>query len=408
LTVPPPPRPAACTRTSPGRATRNATAGDRQLAPGTRVGELEIEQACGEGGFAVVYRARRLATGEPVALKVLRPHLAATRSMQHRFAHEAAALQRLRHPNIVRYLGAGQLASGPPYIVMEWLEGHDLGVELARRGPLALAEAIAVLGDVCKALAAAHALGIVHRDLKASNVMTVPRGDWFEVRLCDFGIAKQCEAGLASGTSSVILGTPRNMAPEQILGQRIDLHTDIYALGLLAYQLVTGRLPFEASDPAEIEELHLNAPPPRASDVAPVPPGFDALVARCLRKTPGERFANVAAFMSAATALLEPPGSYTAMQIRVEVQVRGETSGFDETAFDEADATLEAVCACCSAAGAELVANSGAVVMASVADAGQARALVERLEAALERARQNAQLLVQVAIEAANPERSPS
>jgi len=399
LTLPHSHQPAGLTVPTPGGAARIAMAADRPLAPGTRVGDFEIEAARCEGGFAIVYRARRLATGEPVALKVLRPHLAATRSMSLRFAREALTLQRLQHPNIVRYVGAGVLAGGQPYIAMEWLEGHDLGVELARRGPLALAEAVAVLADLCSALAAAHALGIVHRDLKAANVMTVPRHDRFEVRLCDFGIAKERDgAGMTAGSSSAIMGTPLNMAPEQILGGLTDARTDVYALGLLAHQLVTGRLPFDASNPAEIEDLHLNAPPPRASAVAPVPPAFDALVARCLRKAAHERFADVAAFMAAARALLAPARATTAAHVKVEVQVRG-PAGFDETAFDEADAALEAVRACCEDAGAELVVDSGLVVMAKVGDMDEARALAERLERALERARGSAQLLVHVTVD---------
>ena len=396
--------PAGFTVPSPGCAKRIMMAADRPLAPGTRVGAFEIEEARSEGGFAIVYRARRVATGEPVALKVLRPHLAATRSMAQRFAREAAALQRLKHPHIVRYVGAGALAGGQPYIAMEWLEGRDLGVELERRGPLGLAEGVAGLTDLCSALAAAHALGIIHRDLKAANVMTVPRHDWFDVRLCDFGIAKQRDGeGMSAGSSSAIMGTPLNMAPEQILGGRIDARTDVYALGLLAHQLVTGRLPFDASNPAEIEDLHLNAPPPRASAVAPVPPAFDALVARCLRKAAGERFADVKAFMAAASALLAPASEIAATHVRVEVQVRGTGDAVDDAAFDQADAALEVVRACCAAAGAELVVDSGLVVMASVRDADEARALAARLERALEEARRSAQLLVQVTVELASP-----
>jgi len=385
---------------APGRTrTLNLRAGAAStpppLGPGARVAGFVVDEARFEGGFAVVYRAHEAATGVPVALKVLRPHLAASRTMAERFAREATMLAQLSHPQIVRYLGAGVLDSGQPFIAMEWLEGHDLAVELKRRGPLALAEAVAVLSDLCDALGAAHALGLVHRDLKPQNVMVLPRGDWFAIKLVDFGIAKQLDLGggdVGSTSSSVLLGTPANMAPEQILGLAVDARTDVYALGLLAFQLVCGKPAYSGQTFVEIEELHLSAPPPRASDLAPVPPAFDALVARCLRKSPAERFASAADFMAAARALVAPPAGARA-RLLVEARVAGSLDDIDDAAFDDIEASLELARAAFAAAGATIVVESSTSVVASMASAGEARALAARLEDELGRREGKSQLV---------------
>ncbi|WP_428264684.1 serine/threonine-protein kinase [Haliangium sp.] len=271
------------------------------LAPGASLGEYVIEELAFEGGFASVYRGRRRdGRGEPVAIKVLRGHLALSLRMIERFEQEAAALERLEHPRIVTTHGLGQLPDGRPYIVMEWIEGRSLAQELAARGPLAAADALAVMNEIGDAVAAAHAIGVVHRDLKAQNIIAVPQGGWFTVKLIDFGIAKMTapQDQHTAFTTRTMIGTPRTMAPEQIQGRSVNERTDIYALGLLYYLMVTGRLPFDGSNTVEIEQLHLHAAPPPASRVAPVPAAVDAVLARALAKEKQDRYPDVATFLA--------------------------------------------------------------------------------------------------------------
>ncbi|ACY16848.1 serine/threonine-protein kinase [Haliangium ochraceum] len=291
------------------------------LAPGAVVSQYAIDALVVEGGFAAVYRAQPLSgSGPAVAVKVLRQPLAASPRMVERFEHEALALERLQHPNIVELRELGALADGRPYLIMEWIAGHSLAEELAARGPLAPGEALAVLRELGGALAAAHALGIVHRDLKAQNILAQPRGDWFAIKLIDFGIAKLVgdDDRHQAFTTRTMVGTPATMAPEQIMSRSVDERTDIYALGLLAYQMVTGRLPFEGANAVELEELHLSAPPPPASERAPVSAAFDAALARALAKEKRDRFADVGGFLRAIEAALESAEPASAGRLSTE------------------------------------------------------------------------------------------
>ncbi|MBI4512086.1 MAG: serine/threonine protein kinase [Deltaproteobacteria bacterium] len=268
-----------------------------ELAPGYRLGSFVVDEARYRGGFALVYRAHHVESGLPAALKVLHRHLAASPSILERFEREAHMLNALRHPHIVEVLETGALEGGRPYLAMEWLEGRTLAQELTSRGPLSLPEVLAVLEELGSALAAAHGLGIVHRDFKAQNVVVLPRENWFMTKLVDFGIAKLTGAGVEHGqvtTSGLVMGTPLTMAPEQILGQEVDARTDIYAMGILLFQMATGRLPFQGPTYIEIEDMHLHAPPPRPSELVPVPPEFDAVVRRCLEKERLRRYPGVA------------------------------------------------------------------------------------------------------------------
>lgn len=262
-----------------------------ELAPGTLVGTFVVERACSRGVMSVLHLARD-ERGRPAALKVLRSEYALSPGARRRYRQEVAMLQGLKHPHIVELLGAGELRDGRPWLAMEWLDGRDLAAELAAHGYRAAPEALAIAEQVASALAAAHRAGIVHRDLKAQNVMVQPGPEGPRVKLVDFGIAKPLAQEQGSGltTTGRILGTPIALAPEQILGGPIDARTDVYALGVLLYQLLTGRLPFEAPTAQELEEMHVHAPAPRVGALAPVPPGVDAVVRRCLAKRPQDRY----------------------------------------------------------------------------------------------------------------------
>lgn len=283
------------------------------LGKGAVVGNYIIEELRAQGGLASVYRARHVVIGRTVALKVLHRHLGTSSSALRRFQQEAQVLGRLRHPNLVDIFDFGD-HEGAPYLVMEWLCGPTLGEELGARGPLTLDEIGKIFLPLGSALAAAHRLGVVHRDIKASNVVLADAtpGGMAErkqriVKLIDFGIAKLLseELPVPKTTVGTRLGTPASMAPEQILGDRVDARTDIYALGVLLFQAATGKLPFAARSQLELDELHLSAVPPRPSEWAPAATPLDGLVLSCLEKSPEARPSSVEKLMSeleAATA----------------------------------------------------------------------------------------------------------
>jgi hypothetical protein len=277
------------------------------LATGAVLGDYEVDALAFEGGFASIYRGHHRGSGAPVAIKVLRSALAMSVRMIERFEQEARALERLHHPGIVVIHELGSLTDGRPYIVMEWIEGRSLAEELAARGPLSPAEALAVMNEVGSAVAAAHAVGVIHRDIKAQNIVSLQQGAWFTVKLIDFGIAKLMapEDQNTAFTTRTMVGTPRTMAPEQILGRSVDARTDVYALGLLSYQLLTGRLPFDGANAVEIEEMHLFAAPPQVSQAAPVPAALDAVLARALAKEKVDRYPDVPAFLAALAQAID-------------------------------------------------------------------------------------------------------
>ena len=259
----------------------------------------------GTGAHGDVYEAEHRILGRRVAIKVLHPDVAASQELTARFVREARAVNYIRHPGVVDIYDIGLLPDGRPYCVMELLPGRTLADLLRERAPIPPAEVVAYLAPLCEALGAAHTAGVVHRDVKASNVMVLREGSPPTVKLLDFGVAKVVEAGAAGITTiGQQLGSLASMSPEQVRGQPVDARADVYALGVLLYQLLTGRLPFESTDPAEVERMHLDAPPPRPSALAPVPSGFDAVVARCLEKIPDRRFPSTQAVLEAAREAL--------------------------------------------------------------------------------------------------------
>ena len=253
-----------------------------------------------------------------------------------------------------------------------------------------------IVGKVCVALTAAHQFGAVHRDLKPSNLMIVTRGDQRDVVLLDFGIAKLLHDDASSGLTSTgdILGTPNFMAPEQICGQSVDIRADIYSLGCLAYYLLTGRKPFNADNIADVTQLHLTAPVPRPSRLAPVPPQVDALIARCMQKKPDARFESAtevaAAFQHVArtTDIQVVPG----MGVHVRIDPR-DAATLLEDQLDDIDSKLDLAQTFLTEAGLDIaveLSTSFLAVLALPADAeaeadrvAQVLELVERLESDL-------------------------
>jgi dipeptidyl aminopeptidase/acylaminoacyl peptidase len=270
------------------------------LAAGERVGRYEILAPIGAGGMGEVYRARDPQLERSVAIKILTASRSATGLQLERFSREARAVARITHPHICTVHDVGEL-DGVPFLVMELLEGETLAERL-ERGPLAVDRALVFAGQIAAALDAAHTRGVVHRDLKPSNVMLTGGG----VKLLDFGLAKlrdiENEEALQRSTQTLdltergtVLGTVPYMAPEQVEGRETDARTDIFALGVMLYEMTTGRPPFEGRSPASLMAAILTSVPPAVSTIrSDVPASIDRVVQRCLAKDPNERWQSAA------------------------------------------------------------------------------------------------------------------
>jgi serine/threonine protein kinase len=260
---------------------------------GLRIGEYELRQRIGVGGMGLVYDGIQPVIGKRVAVKVLRPELAAAPEQVARLLAEARAVNAIRHRGIIDIFGFGQVPDGRQYIVMEYLEGQALDAYMVEKHRLPVPEVLDILDEVLSALGAAHGAGVVHRDLKPSNIFLVRQPDGSRyVKLLDFGLAKQ---GLPAGRTAqtrtdMVVGTPEYMAPEQARGQPVGPMTDLYALGVVAFEMVTGRLPFIGSSPVDLLMKHVDARPPRPSEFIPeLPPALDAFILQMLTKDPEAR-----------------------------------------------------------------------------------------------------------------------
>ncbi len=276
---------------------------------GETVGSYRIVAHLGRGGMGEVFLAEHALIGRRAAVKVLRPSLSANPELVARFFNEARAAARLRHPGLVDVFDFGHHASGSAFLVMELLEGEKLSERL-RRGPLPYDLLVAVARQIAAAIGVAHANGIVHRDLKPDNLFLVRDDDLpfgVRVKVVDFGIAKlagEAAAGVETGPS-VLLGTPVYMSPEQCRGAGgVDQRADVYALGCILFQMVTGRPPFVAAAVGDLIAAHLTSTAPRASALAAtVEPALEALIARCLAKAPAERPQDMSEVIAALDAL---------------------------------------------------------------------------------------------------------
>jgi serine/threonine-protein kinase len=271
-------------------------------------GRYRLESQLGQGGMGSVWRAEDLSLGSPVALKVLDPDLAADQGIQERFYHEAKAAAALRSPHVVHIIEYG-VDDGLPFITMELLEGETLADRLVRVNILPHGETARILSDVARAVRKAHEAGIVHRDLKPENIFLVRNDDQEIAKVLDFGIAKADPAiGGPSRTTKtgVLIGTPPYMSPEQARGAKVDHRTDLWALGVIAFECVCGRLPFLAENPGELVLQICSEPIPVPSEVADVPPGFDAWFAQATSRNPGQRFQSAKDMIDALRVVLTP------------------------------------------------------------------------------------------------------
>ncbi len=265
--------------------------GEYELVPGTQLGEYRLEGALGGGGMGEVFSAVHPKIGKRAAIKVLKKELSNPFNVE-RFIDEAKVVNTIGHPNIVDIFAFGEMPDGRCYFVMELLVGETLRGRIAR-GPMSAAEVSAILKPLTRALDAAHAKGVIHRDLKPDNVFLVEvAGEKPTVKLLDFGIAKLAKADhrVEQTKSGVMVGTPQYIAPEQAKGQTIDHRADIYALGGIAFEMLTGRPPFVADNAMEMIAKHLmEAPPKPSSVVSTVPPELDSLIHAMLAKDPTRR-----------------------------------------------------------------------------------------------------------------------
>ncbi|MDX2010697.1 MAG: serine/threonine-protein kinase [Myxococcaceae bacterium] len=288
---------------------------------GSRLGEYEVLEPIGEGGMGVVYRGIHPLIKKRVAIKVLKPGAATDAGHVKRLLAEAEAVNAIGHRNIIDIFGLGQLDDGRPYIVMEFLEGEPLDAYLRNNRALPLHEVLTLLMEVASPLAAAHAKGVIHRDLKPSNVFLCHQTEGGRyVKLLDFGLAKKAMEGGSSAQTSqhLVAGTPDYMAPEQARAMPVSARTDIYAFGAMAYEMLTGEVPYDGQTPMDVMMAHVSRPVPSVLKLVPsLPDELDGLVQRMMAKTPEDRPASmgdVRAELKAIVSKLSPTGTYQRLE----------------------------------------------------------------------------------------------
>ena len=304
---------------------RELAADDDPMVGRTLEGRYTILARLGSGSMGTVYRAKQHAMGREVAIKILRGDRAADDTAKARFMREARANSLLASPNTVTVFDFGQSESGEFYLAMELLEGESLGQRLARVGRLPIPVAVDAARQALRSLSEAHAKGIIHRDLKPDNlffarVLTTPGGHEEIVKVLDFGIAKMIRdddeqpMGVVETQAGTVFGTPRYMSPEQAQGKPLDARTDLYSLGVIVYQMLTGRPPFTDNDAVVVMARHIKSTPKRPNEVNPeanIPRELEDVVMRALSKDPDERQASADIFAGELLAALEAQGATT-------------------------------------------------------------------------------------------------
>jgi serine/threonine protein kinase len=272
---------------------------------GTVIAGYRIEERIGRGGMGVVYRAEHLNLQRRAAIKIIAPDLAESEGFRERFTREARIAAALQHPNIVTVYDAGEV-DGLLYLAMQYIEGEDLAAMLRADGRLRPYRAIDVCRQVASALDAAHAMGLIHRDVKPANVLIEGRTAF----LTDFGLTKRLEGTHAQLTrAGDVVGTIHYVAPEQIEGRKVSARSDVYSLGCLLYHCLAGQVPFALETDVAVIYAHLSEEPPKLSALRPeLPEGLDAVMAKALDKSPDRRFPSCGDMISAARAVIDAAG----------------------------------------------------------------------------------------------------
>jgi len=282
-----------------------------QLIGRTFGGRFLIERCVGRGGMGAVFLARHLTMGKPVALKVLARHLSDEPTQIERFNQEAQNSSRLRHPNTIRVFDFGTSEDGYLYLAMEYLEGLELSKVLRRDAPLSAERAVHILTQIVKSIAEAHNIGLIHRDVKPDNIfLSNIYGERDFVKVLDFGIAKVVggEELVNLTQTGFICGTPSYLAPELAMGTSITPATDVYSIGVVAYEMLTGRLPFKADTPIAVVMKHIHDPVPPFVPDLPVPGRLKLLIHRMLAKDPAARPASAEAVLASLEQVFESDG----------------------------------------------------------------------------------------------------
>ncbi|MFH9465976.1 protein kinase [Streptomyces clavifer] len=311
-------------------------------------GRYQLRDLLGEGGMASVYLAYDSALDRQVAIKTLHTELGREQSFRERFRREAQAVAKLQHTNIVSVFDTGEDELGGalmPYIVMEYVEGQPLGsvlqADIRNHGAMPADKALKVTADVLAALETSHEMGLVHRDIKPGNVMMTKRG---VVKVMDFGIARAMQSGVTSMTQTgMVVGTPQYLSPEQALGRGVDARSDLYSVGIMLFQLLTGRIPFDADSPLAIAYAHVQEEPVAPSSInRSLTPAMDALVARALKKNPNERFPSAAAMQDEIARVLSAGSHAGAPAIISGSAPANSGSGVGSAVFPPVDQTTPA------------------------------------------------------------------
>jgi serine/threonine-protein kinase len=271
-------------------------------------GRYRLLEKLGEGGMGSVYKVEHVRMGKIAALKVMRPDAAVDKGLKARFLQESRVVAKLSHPNTVQVFDAGELEDGSLFMAMEYVPGKDLAWHLRVHGPVGEEKAISIAVQVLASLAEAHEHGIIHRDIKPANVMLLRRrkGGDDQVKLLDFGIAKLAEGDARNSITGDFVGTPAYMSPEQVRGDNVDARSDLYSLGALLFELVTGRQLYTGPTAVSIVKQHLEEPVPRVAELAPqapVSPAFEKIISTALAKKPEDRFKDAEAMKKALEAL---------------------------------------------------------------------------------------------------------
>jgi hypothetical protein len=312
-----------------------------------RAGSYLLERELARGGFGVVHRGRHAESGRPAAIKVLHVGKAGDAGAVTRFEREAELVLALAHPNVVEIFEHGRLDDGRPWFAMELLSGVPLSEHLEARGRLSFDDALAILDPLARALDEAHARGIVHRDVKPSNVFLAEGRPKGRVVLLDFGVAKLRDGLHATLTGSRdALGTLAFMAPEQFLGSKVDARADVYALGALAYRMLTGQAPFAESGFRILRQIRERAHATKPSSRAPIDPALDAPILRALEREVDERFPSAGAFVASLRGAASPslraalgvePAPRRSLAVHLELRALGDE---DEARLAELESAL--------------------------------------------------------------------
>ncbi len=328
----------------PSDGTALETSGDPLIGE-TLAGKYRIDERISAGGMGAVYRGTHILMDKKVAIKVLRPSLAADQTIVARFSREARAASKISHPHALSVTDFGESESGVVFLVMELLNGSTLKEVIRRDGPLPLPRIVEIMRQVGSALDAAHAEGVIHRDLKSDNIMLLNAGAGDYTKVLDFGIAKIQEPvghDPALTSPDLIIGTPQYMSPEQCSqSEELDARSDVYSLGVILYEMLTGKVPFTAESPTGIMLKHLQEPPPSVREARPdLPRGAATVVARALAKRREDRYSSAGELVedlviAAGTGLVQQPAPRDPIANRIVVPTGTAPGSEDAAGADE-------------------------------------------------------------------------